>query len=378
MVGWEGDSYIGETSFGLSKSKDRKRKNDFESEPAAGQQPFDYYSNTGPGKSVAGYDKKMKKAKEQSMHNNIGTQMPVWFGQDARNFEDDDNIVGGKRFVKDLPDNRRYMQDGGMLNEDAPYADQRWRHPDKQNREYQRSPIGRYADVGDWKTPNYHQPLPFERSTNYTNRELDLEGTGNFHGEQNLIPKSMDRTKKKRKEVRQSFEDPFRISNEQNVAEDHRDKHDYLKEQSNFVGNRRPVLDASGLLEDAKWSEQGRFLNEQKRRKKIQIGDAPLDLERNFEESMAFEGTQNSKKNRRKKDQAKGESVDFFTPHQQQMRPEYDVKAVDGQSKVGSMKIKFKNRKDDSKIPHFLTETNGPQDHTQPSLYSEEDMERRA
>ncbi|GLJ08870.1 hypothetical protein SUGI_0097380 [Cryptomeria japonica] len=376
MSGWDGDSYVGETSFGLSKSKDRKRKNDFESESAVAQQPFDYYSNAGTGKNVSGYDKKMKKVKEQPIHNNISTQMPVWYGHDARNFEEDDNLTGGKRFMKDLTDNRRYMQEGSMLNEDIPYTEQRWRHMDKQNREYQRSPVGHYADVGDWKTPNYHQPFPFERQMNYTNRELDLEGPGNFHGEQNLIPKTMERSKKKRKEVRQSFEDPFRL-NEQNFAEDHRDKHDYLKEQSNFVGNRRQLLDAGGLLDDTKWSDQSRFMNEQKRRKKSQIGDSSLDLERNFEEPLAFEGTQHSKKTKRKKDQGKGESTDFFVPHQP-VRAEYDVKAVDGQNKVGPVKIKFKNRKDDAKIPHFLTEGNGPQDHVQSSLYSEEDVERRA
>lgn len=364
MGAWEEDSYIGETSIGQAKVKDRKKRTTVEPPDGASLQlPYEYFTNTGPGRSVSAYDKKMKKVKEQEPFN-AGMQIPSWYGQDARKFEEDVNPASGNRFTNDFSDSRRYGREGPMFSEHT-YADQHWRHLDKQNREYPRSSMEHYADVRDWKAQNFHQSFSNERQMNYSNREPDLEGPGNIHGEQNPFLKSMDRSKKKRKEPRQSLEDSLRLSNEQrNFAEGYGDRHDYLKEQSNFVGNRRQLLDAGGYFEDAKWPDQGKFITEPRRRKQSQIGDFALDLERNVEEPMAFEGSQSSKKSKRKKEHEKVEAMDFFPP-QPANRHEYDVKGADGfDKKKPSMKIKIKAGARSSDV---LTDTNGAQDRTQSS-----------
>jgi len=361
MGGWEGDSFVGEASLAQSKSKDRRKKNISATPDSAGlQQEFEYtYSDT-PGKIISVYDKKMKKAKGQPMLNNMGVHMDPRFGQDGRNFEEDDNLVGEKRYLKELPTNRRYVQDGGKFSEDASYTEKQWRRFDKQNREYQRNSIEHYADGGDWQIQKFHQPLSYDRQINH-NRELDLEGLGKVPGEQNNFQKNFQRSKKKRNE---SSEDPYRLRNAQNiVTEEYEEKQDFLEERLNFIGNRRHPPEASRFLDDTKWSDQAKLLNEQKRRKQSQIVDAALDIERSFEEPMAFKGPQNTKRNKKKKDHAKSEAVEFF-PHQP-IRSEYDMKVLDGSDKQKTMKIKIK--KLSAKIPDGLTESNGPQDCTQSS-----------
>ena len=74
MGGWEGDSFIGEASLALPRSKDRRKKNKSETlESAVVQQGFGYSYSNAPGKNISEYDKKMKKAKGQPILNNIGT-----------------------------------------------------------------------------------------------------------------------------------------------------------------------------------------------------------------------------------------------------------------------------------------------------------------
>jgi len=362
--GWEGDSFIGEASLGLPKSKDRRKKHISETPDSARvQQGFEYPYSNAPGKIISAYDKKMKRAKGQPILNNMGVHMHPWLGQDGRNFEEDDDLVAEKRYLKDLPTSRRFVQDGGMFSEDASYTPQQWRHFDKQNREYQRSSIEHYADGGDWQIQNFHQPLSYDRQINHK-RELDLEGSGKVRGEQNNIQKNFERSKKKRKEVKQSLEDSFRHRSEQKtVTEEHGEKQDFLEERLNFIGNRRHPLDASGFSDDTKWSDQGKILNGQKRWKQSQIGDASLDIDRSFEEPMAFESLQNTKRNKKKKDHEKSEAAEFFPS--QPIRTEYDTKVLDGSDKQKTMKIKIK--KPSAKIPDSLTELNGPQDFTQSS-----------
>lgn len=365
MGGREGDSFVGEASVAQPRSKDRRTKNISETpDSAVMQQGFEYSYNNAPGKIISGYDKKMKKAKGQQMLNNMDVHMDPRFGQDGRNFEEDDNLIGEKRYLKDLPGNRRYAQHRGMFSEDASYTEKKWRHFDKQSREYQRSSNERYADGGDWQIQNFHQPLSYDRQINH-NRELDLEGSGKVPVEQNNFPKSFQRSKKKRMEVNQSSDDPYRLRNAQNiVTEEYGEKQDFLEERLNFTGSRRRPLEATRFLEDTKWSDQGKLLNEQKRRKQNQIVDAVPDIERNFqEEPMTFKGPQNTKRNKKKKDHAKFEAVEFVPP--QPIRSEYDAKVLDGSDKQKTMKIKIK--KLSAKIPDGLTDSNGPQDYTQSS-----------
>ena len=91
MGGWEGDSFIGEASLSLPRSKDRRKKNKSETlESAVVQQGFGYSYSNAPGKNISEYDKKMKKAKGQPILNNIGTisyrQKMMWELPILRNF----------------------------------------------------------------------------------------------------------------------------------------------------------------------------------------------------------------------------------------------------------------------------------------------------